>query len=82
MSGNTSTNSGIYAVLSEWRDAKKGETCGSGNIFKNNKYGNGYGGKSIKPIRWGGKGGGNAGKLTWNNCKKPSITNKGGNSRL
>ncbi|MFE1957350.1 right-handed parallel beta-helix repeat-containing protein [Streptomyces sp. NPDC059479] len=84
VSGNTFTGSGQYGLFSEWGRLEKGETCGSGNIFKSNKYkSGGYGGKKISLIKWGGKGGGSTGlKLTWGNCKKASITNKGGNTKL
>ncbi|MFJ4467216.1 right-handed parallel beta-helix repeat-containing protein [Streptomyces sp. NPDC089424] len=84
VSGNTFTGSGMYGLFSEWGRLDKGETCGSGNIFKNNKYkAGGYGGKAISLVKWGGRGGGSTGlKLTWNNCKKASIVNKGGNSKL
>ncbi|WP_172638810.1 right-handed parallel beta-helix repeat-containing protein [Streptomyces tailanensis] len=85
VSGNTFTKSGTYAMFSEWRDTAKGEVCGSGgNVFKNNKYGIGYYGKPVPLTLWGGKGSGKKGpnKLTWKNCKKATIVNKGGNSRL
>ncbi|MGW0815988.1 right-handed parallel beta-helix repeat-containing protein [Streptomyces viridiviolaceus] len=84
VSGNTFTKSGTYALFSEWGRLEKGETCGRGNVFKNNKYASGgYAGKKISLIKWGGRGGGSTGlKLTWNNCKKASIVNEGGNSRL
>ncbi|TQE21945.1 right-handed parallel beta-helix repeat-containing protein [Streptomyces ipomoeae] len=84
VSGNTSTKSGTYAIVSEWRDPKKGETCGGGNVVKNNKYGPGYYGKSLPLILWGGKGSGKSGpnKLTWKNCKKATVVNKGGNKRF
>ncbi|MFC9619964.1 right-handed parallel beta-helix repeat-containing protein [Streptomyces sp. NPDC056930] len=83
VSGNTFTKSGTYAMFSEWGRLEKGETCGRGNVFKSNKYGIGYYGKGISLIKWGGRGGGKTGlRLTWGNCKKASIVNKGGNSRL
>ncbi|MFE5091510.1 hypothetical protein ACFRCI_14125 [Streptomyces sp. NPDC056638] len=76
-------NVGTYAMFSEWGRLENGETCGRGNVFKNNKYGIGYYGKGISLIKWGGRGGGKTGlRLTWGNCKKASIVNKGGNSRL
>ncbi|MEV6814163.1 right-handed parallel beta-helix repeat-containing protein [Micromonospora sp. NPDC051296] len=83
VSGNTFTKTGQYAMFSEWGRLDKSEACGSGNIFKNNKYGAGYSGKTISVIKWGGRGGGSTGlPLTWGNCKKASIVNKGGNTRI
>ncbi len=83
VSGNTFTKSGQYAMFSEWGRLDKGEVCGSGNIFKNNKYGKSYSGKNISLIKWGGRGGGSTGlPLTWGNCKKASIVNKGGNTKI
>ncbi|MGJ5826525.1 right-handed parallel beta-helix repeat-containing protein [Streptomyces ossamyceticus] len=84
VTGNTFTRSGTYAIFSEWRDHKKGETCGAANTIKNNKYGPGYYGTTLPLIRWGGRGSGKTGpdKLTWKTCKTPTIINKGGNTRL
>ncbi|GAA2190993.1 right-handed parallel beta-helix repeat-containing protein [Micromonospora lupini] len=80
VSGNTFVKSGTYAVFSEWSDPTKGDTvCSRGSVFKNNRYGTSYSGKSIKLVRWGGKGSGKS--LTWSNCTTASITNKGGNTK-
>ncbi|MET8282251.1 right-handed parallel beta-helix repeat-containing protein [Micromonospora sp. NPDC005174] len=80
VSGNTFVKSGTYAVFSEWSDPAKGEkVCSRGSTFKNNRYGTAYSGKSIKLIRWGGKGSGT--NLSWSNCTTASITNKGGNTK-
>ncbi|MCX4796075.1 right-handed parallel beta-helix repeat-containing protein [Streptomyces sp. NBC_01242] len=79
VSGNTFTKSGTYAMFSEWYDPSKGEACGSGNIFKNNKYGTGYSGK-VSLIKWGGWTKKN--KVTWGHCKNASVVNKGGNTRI
>ncbi|MFF4755190.1 right-handed parallel beta-helix repeat-containing protein [Streptomyces sp. NPDC002514] len=82
VSGNTFTKSGQYAMFSEWGRLEKGETCGSGNVFKGNKYGPGYYGKRLPTIKWGGRGGGSTGiELDWNKCRKASIVDKGGNTR-
>jgi parallel beta-helix repeat protein len=83
VSGNTFRKSGIYASFSEWRDTRKGEVCGSGNVFRNNRYGPGPRGRHLPTVKWGGKGGGTSGiKLSWGNCRKASIVDKGGNKRL
>ncbi|MEV5123316.1 right-handed parallel beta-helix repeat-containing protein [Streptomyces decoyicus] len=83
VSGNNFTQSGLYAMFSEWGRLEKGETCGRGNVFKSNKYGTGYSGKRLPLIKWGGRGGGSTGlRLTWNNCKKASIVDRGGNTKL
>ncbi|MGA5562937.1 right-handed parallel beta-helix repeat-containing protein [Streptomyces platensis] len=82
VSGNTFAKSGQYAMFSEWGRLERGETCGRGNVFKSNKYGTGYSGRRLPLIKWGGKGGGSTGlRLTWGNCRKASIVNKGGNTK-
>ncbi|RKS71211.1 parallel beta-helix repeat protein [Actinomadura pelletieri DSM 43383] len=81
---NTITRSGKFGAISEWGQLAPigSEKCGTGNVFKNNKYGNSYANKKLAMIKWGGKGGGKAGPLTWNNCKKASIKNGGGNKKI
>ncbi|MCW2919966.1 MAG: hypothetical protein JWN52_8034 [Actinomycetia bacterium] len=84
VSGNKFVRSGHKAMFSEWAQLPPygSEKCGSGNVFKKNKYGTSYNNKSIAKIMWGGKGGGKAGPLNWNNCSKASIKDGGGNRKI
>ena len=86
VSGNTITTSGQYAIVSEWGYIDSGEeTCGKGNVVKKNKYSvKGNDGQRIALIEWGGWGGKTRPhkKVTFGHCKKPSITNGGGNKKI
>ena len=84
VSGNKFVRSGVNAIFSEWGKLPPYglEKCGSGNVFMNNKYGNGYSNKSIMMIEWGGKGGGKSGPLSWRNCSEASIKDGGGNKKI
>ncbi|WP_405680981.1 right-handed parallel beta-helix repeat-containing protein [Streptomyces sp. NBC_00868] len=80
VSGNTFRKSGTYALFSEWRDPSMGESCGTGNTFRDNQYKTGHGNSKFTLIKWGGTGSGK--KLDWGHCPKASIVNKGGNKPL
>jgi hypothetical protein len=85
VSDNMFWRTGAYAIFSDWRF--KSESCGKGNVLKNNRYGKSYydkrfgsgakqGDIPIKAILWGHD---SAKKANLGGCRTAPITDKGGN---